>query len=53
MLKVTPRRVRALIGAGRLTTIRVNPRLHLLLRADVAAFAQRARTPGRPPRVSN
>jgi len=48
MLGLSPRRVRALIKTGRLGSIRVNPRLHLLRRCDVVDFAQRERGPGRP-----
>jgi hypothetical protein len=48
MLGVSPRRVRALVAAGRLSPIRVNPRFHLFRRGEVIEFAQRKRRAGRP-----
>lgn len=46
VLKVSPRRVRALVTAGALRARAVNPRLLLIRRADLKYVA--VRSPGRP-----
>ena len=50
-LKVTPRRVRALVSAGWLKARAVNPRLILIRRSDLGVV--RVRYPGRPKGVDS
>lgn len=46
ILGVSARRVRAMITAGQLPAMRINPRLYLIRRPDLARV--RDRRPGRP-----
>jgi len=48
LLEISKRRVQKLIEEERLKATRMTPRLYLLLREDVLAFAKEDRPPGRP-----
>lgn len=51
VLGVSPRRVRALIHAGRIPATRIGVRTYAVARADAEAFAKLPRPVGRPPRI--
>lgn len=50
VLRVSDRRVRALVEGGRLPAIRVGARTYCILRSEVERFATVPRQAGRPPK---